>query len=133
MSLRDVTRDAAYQKITADLLRSACNAVEIDVSSVEFGDRDQEASYAWLCFLVDPASEDRGAMNSASSATDHFDLMDPNGFKTKNAGSQVAITVHAIEMSDEASITIRNDDGQPVLTSPWVSNLAVARAKFTYR
>jgi hypothetical protein len=37
-----------------------------------------------------------------------------------------------VEVADEASLTVRGDDGLPRLISPWGENLAVARVGFTY-
>jgi hypothetical protein len=133
MKLEDLTADTVYCTITEAMLRSACDAVDIEVASVDFGARDREANYSWICFLVDPASEDRGAAHSASSATDHLQLENPNGFTTRAAGDRLALTVYEIELSHEAPMTVRGDNGEPTLISPWTADLAVARAKFNYR
>jgi hypothetical protein len=127
-----VTDDRTYRELAEQTLRSACDAVHIELANVDFGERDHKAAYSWLCFVVDPESEDHGARNTMSTATDHFELIDPNGI-LREAGSRIAACVFKVELAGEASLTVRGDDGQRQLISPWEENLAVARVGFTYR
>jgi hypothetical protein len=127
-----VTDDSTYRELAETALRSACDAVDIELASVEFGERDHEAAYSWLCFVVDPESDDHAARNTMSTASDHFELINPNGI-LREAGLRVAARVYKVEVAGEASLTVRGDDGLSRLISPWAENLAVARVGFTYR
>ena len=127
-----VTDDPAYRKLADQVLRSACDAAEIELASVEFGEQDRKAAYSWLCFVVDPECDDHAARNTMSTASDHFALIDPNGI-LREAGFRLAVRVYKVELAGEASLTVRGDDGLPRLISPWAENLAVARVGFTYR
>jgi hypothetical protein len=126
------TDDPAYRELAAQVLQSACDAVDIELAGVEFGERDRQAAYSWLCFVVDPESDDRAARNTMSTASDHFVLIDPNGI-LREAGSRLVARVYKVELASEASLTVRGDDGEPRLISPWQQNLAVAVVGFTYR
>jgi hypothetical protein len=126
-----VTADPTYRELAEQALRGACDGVHIELASVEFGERHHDAAYSWLCFVVDPGSDDHAARNSMSTATDHFALIDPNG-SLREAGSRLAPRVYKVEVAGEASLTVRGDDGLPRLISPWEGNLAVARVGFTY-
>lgn len=126
-----VTDDPTYRELAEQVLRGACDAVDIEMAGVEFGERE-EGQYSWLCFVVDPESDDHAARNTMSTASDHFALTDPNGI-LREAGSRLAVRVYKIELAPEASLTVRGDDGQSRLISPWQENLAVARVGFTYR
>jgi hypothetical protein len=44
---------------------------------------DRQAAYSWLCFVVDPESDDRAAQNTMSTVSDHFALIDPNGIQSE--------------------------------------------------
>jgi hypothetical protein len=126
-----VTADAAYRQLAEQVMRGACDAVDIELAGVEFSERS-DGPYSWLCFVVDPESDDRAARNTMSTAADHFALTDPNGI-LREAGSRLAVRVYKIELASEASLTVRGDDGGSRLISPWQENLAVARVGFTYR
>jgi hypothetical protein len=130
--LAAVTDDPTYRELAEQALRSACDAVDIELAGVEFGERDRQAAYSWLCFVVDPESHDHAARNTMSTASDHFALIDPNGI-LREAGSRLVACVYKVEVAGEASLTVRGDDGLPRLISPWAENLAVARVGFTYR
>jgi hypothetical protein len=127
-----VTDDPVYRALTAHALRSACDAVQIELVNVEFGEKDSKSEYSWLCFVVDPKSEDHAARNTMSTASDHFALIDPNGILS-SAGLRLAVCVYKVELAGEASLTVRGEDGSPQLISPWQENLAVARVGFAYR
>jgi hypothetical protein len=129
MSVKDVFDNSQYRALTQQVLRSACETSHVNVASVEFARKGYRDGYSWLCFVVDPLSADLVAALTGSSAADHFALVDPNGF-ARNAGSRVNLTVFEIEISTEASMLIRNDEGTPTLYSPWHANLAVAKALF---
>lgn len=125
-----VTGDPVYRELAEQVLRGACDAVSIEVAGVEFGTQG-EGPYSWLCFVVDPESEDHAAHNTMSTASDHFALTDPNGI-LREAGSRLVARVYKIELAPEASLSVRGDDGGSRLISPWQENLAVARVGFTY-
>jgi hypothetical protein len=127
-----VTHDPTYRALAEQALRSACEAAHIELARVDFDERDPQAAYSWLCFVVDPNSDDHAARNTMSAASDHFALIDPNGI-LREAGSRLAVRIYKIDVADEASLTIRGDDGLPRLISPWQENLAVASVGFTYR
>jgi hypothetical protein len=131
MSLNRVFDDGAYRALTEQVIHSAADEAHIDVTSIEFAQEDREQDHAWLCFIVDPSADDHVAGLTGSSAADHFALMDPNGF-LRNAGSQIRVTVFDMEVSNEASIVIRDEHGEQTLFSPWIRNLAVAKAVFSY-
>jgi hypothetical protein len=126
-----VADDPAYRELAEQVLSGACDAVHIELASVEFGERN-DSTYSWLCFVVDPDSDDHAARNTMSTASDHFALTDPNGI-LREAGSRLAVRICKIELAFEASLTVRCEDGQSRLISPWQENLAVARVGFTYR
>lgn len=130
--LAAVTDDPIYRELADQVLRGACDSVDIELVGVEFGERDRQAVYSWLCFVVDPESDDHAARNTMSTASDHFALIDPNGI-LREAGLRLVACVYKVEVASEASLTVRGDDGLPRLISPWAENLAVARVGFTYR
>jgi hypothetical protein len=80
VALAAVTDDHIYRELA---LHSACDAVDIELAGVEFGERDRQAAYSWLCFVVDPESDDHAARNTMSTASDHFALIDPNGIRLR--------------------------------------------------
>ncbi len=117
--ITDVTENTAYRDLAERVLRSACHAVSIDVASVRFGHVD-DADRSWLCFVVDPDSEDLVAAATASSAVDHFELENPNGI-LRAAGSKVNVTITNVGVSSEASLKVRGEGGEPRLISPWAA------------
>jgi hypothetical protein len=129
--LTPVTEDVAYRQLAEQVLRGACEAADIELAGVEFGERDREASRSWLCFVVDPKSDDHAAANTMSTAADHFALIDPNGIQGE-AGRRIAARVYEIELAPEASLQVRDGSGSTQLISPWQKDLAVARVSFTY-
>jgi hypothetical protein len=87
---------------------------------------------SWLCYVADPQADNLIAKLTLKSAVDHFNGIDPGGLLA-NAGKHLAVHVHEIETSDEASIVLQGDDGQDVLYSPWQRNQVFVRASFTYQ
>jgi hypothetical protein len=126
-----VVDDPAYGVLAEEVLRGACDAAEIDLVGVEFGAKDPEAPISWLCFVVDPEADDRVAVNTMSSAADHFALIDPNGILAQ-AGRRIAARIFEVALAPEASLRVRGSGGTELI-SPWQQDLAVARVKFTYR
>jgi hypothetical protein len=129
MPINSVFDDPLYRKLAEQVLRGACDSAQIEVAQVEFTQENRTEGHAWLCFVVDPRSEDRASRMTDSSASDHLALIDPNGF-SRNAGSRVSLTVFELEEADEASVQLRDADGSTVLHSPWLENLAVLKALF---
>jgi hypothetical protein len=127
----NVFDDPAYRALTTSLLGTASDSFEIEVVDVRYERGGYSDSYSWLCFVVDPNADDRVASTSGSSAADHFAIINPNGF-LKNVGSQLRLAVFELEVSYQAPIWVRGEDGSNTLTSPWVANLAVAKALFNY-
>jgi hypothetical protein len=115
------------------LIRSASEANGVTVTEVEFGAYDREAGYSWLCYIADPAADNYVASMTVTSANDHLKRYDPNGFVTRNQDARLSITVHELETSSEAPFVLIGQDGQDVLTSPWVAHQVVVRATFNYR
>lgn len=113
------------------MLQSASDAIGITVDRVDFGNRQPGTEEAWLCYIADPAVDNRVTALTATSAVDHFKRFDPNGF-SRNAGSRIAVTVYEIETSSEASFVLIGDEGKDVLVSPWQRGLVVVRATFNY-
>lgn len=130
MTLADVSGDLAYRALAEQVVRAACDANDIEVGEIEFGAVDGDRS--WLCFVVDPHADDRVVALTGSSAADHLALENPNGILLK-AGSRIDVSVSAVELSDEASVEVRGDDGTRRLISPWQQDLAVVRVRFSYR
>jgi hypothetical protein len=131
MSITDVTQVQAYRDLAVQAVQMACDSAQIQVSTVKVGERSREAAYSWVCFIVDPNADDRVAPTTGSSAADHLALIDPNGI-LRETGSTITITIYEVEIADQASIQVKDADGNPTLTTPWLANLAVAKAMFNY-
>jgi hypothetical protein len=127
----DVFDQEAHRILARAMLASACAACDIDVAEVEFGPLRREDAYSWLCYVADPASDDLTGPLTAKSAVDHFKRYDPGGL-LRNSSKRLAINVHELETSGQASFVLVGEEGQDVLISPWQRNLLVARATFTY-
>lgn len=128
----DVIEDEAHRALAEQMLISAGRAVFVDVARVEFGDRDANGTYSWLCYLADPKADDLMDELTLPSAAHHFKRFDPGGFLA-NVGKRLAVNVQELEASHEASISLPGADGQDVLRSAWQENLLFIRATFTYR
>ena len=131
MAIRDVFNDSSYRNLADELLRTAADTAHVEVGSVRFAPEGYGDDYAWLCFVVDPRADDHVAPITGSSAADHFALIDPLHFSA-NAGTRIEATIFELEVADEAPILVRGEDGEPALYSPWLANLAVAKAVFNY-
>lgn len=131
MSIQDVFHDDNYRTLAEDVLRRAANDAYVDIASVGFAKEGYRDNYSWLCFVVDPLSEDHIAPMTGSSAADHLALTNPQRF-SENAGARLATTIFSLELAHEATISVRGQDALPTLFSPWVANLAVAKALFNY-
>jgi hypothetical protein len=130
--LKDVTSDELHRALAEQTLVSAGRAVYVEIDPVDFGSRQSDRPSSWLCYVADPQADDLIAELTLKSAVDHFNGIDPGGFLA-NVGKRLAVHVHEIETSDEASIILQGDDGQDVLYSPWQRNLLFVRAAFTYQ
>jgi hypothetical protein len=129
MLIKNMTDDVAYRRQLAErVLRSACAAHRIEVADVAWSERDGATGYAVLCFVVDPNADDHIALNTDSSAAEQLQQTDPNGI-LREAGSWVDVDVQTIELADQASLVMADDE----LISPWMHDHAVARLKFSYR
>jgi hypothetical protein len=133
MALTDVFHDTSYRTLTEDMLRASLGAAGVDVSSVRFADDTRRDHYSWLSFVIDPGPGDHVAPLTKKSAVDHIEMASPNGIlQAVKPASSLSITVFELEISDEAPINMRGDDGKPVLYNPLMAGLGVARAVFRY-
>jgi hypothetical protein len=98
----------------------------VEIDRVDFGSRQRDRPLSWLCYVTDPQADNLIAELTLKSAVDHFNGIDPGGFLA-NAGKPLAVHVHEIETSDEASIVLQGNDGQDVLYSPWQRNQVFVR------
>jgi hypothetical protein len=69
---------------------------------------------------------------TAKSAVDHFKRYDPVGI-LQDSGKRIAINVHELDTSSEATFQMFGDDGEDVLIPVWQRNLLLTGATFTYR
>lgn len=130
MKTVDLSEDAAHRELAEDVLRTTLDAYDIAVESIDYETEEREGD-SWLCYIVDPRSADRRAETTARSARDHVRHYDPNGLR-RHRNAHLAVSIVELEIADEASMTLYNDDDQPVLVSPWMFNQAVARLSFRY-
>jgi hypothetical protein len=127
----NVFDDEAHRALARTMLESACAAFSIDVAEVEFGPRRDDA-YSWLCYLADPAVDGLIGSLAAKSAVDHFKRYDPNGI-LGSSGKRLAVNVHELDTSSEATFELFGEDGEDVLIPVWQRNLLLVCASFTYR
>jgi hypothetical protein len=130
MSLRDVFQDEKYRALAENVIRSACDEIEVEVAEVEFVQDTYRDDHSWLCCIVDPLSADHASDRTRSSAVDHFRLIDPHGF-LKEAGRRITVRVFELEVAHEAPIAVMKGS-ESVLFSPWMHNLAVLKATFNF-
>jgi hypothetical protein len=133
----NVFDDEAHRALARTILKSACAARKIEVTEVEFGSFQRDDAYSWLCYLVNPAVEGMivdGLIGSLTekSAADHLLRY---GFKNivRSSSKRIAINVHELETSSEATLELFDEDGEELLIPVWQQDLLVVRAKFTYR
>lgn len=80
---------------------------------------------------MDPAEESLVASLTVTSASDHLQRYNPNGY-LGNAGHRLTACVYKLETSDEAPFVLLGPKGKDVLVSPWMQHLVVVRATFNY-
>ena len=129
--LHDVFQDEAHRTLAGQLLESASDAHKITVDTVEFGERDPDKAYSWLCYIADPEEETLITSLTVTSASDHLQRYNPNGYLA-NAGDRLTACIYELETSGEAPFVLLGPEGEDVLFSPWMQNLLVVRATFNY-
>jgi hypothetical protein len=127
----NVLDDEAHRALARSTLESACAAFDIEAAAVEFGPRREEQN-SFLCYLADPAVDGLIGPLTAKSAVDHFKRYDPYGIR-QDSGKRIAIDVHELDTSSEATFQMFGDDGEDVLIPVWQRNLLLVCATFTYR
>jgi hypothetical protein len=134
----NVFDDEAHRALARTILKSACAARKIEVTEVGFGPFRRDDAYSWLCYLVDPAADDLIAVDgligslTEKSAADHLLRYGRNSI-ARSSGKRIAINVHELETSSEATLELFDDEGEELLIPTWQQDLLVVRAKFTYR
>jgi hypothetical protein len=133
----NVFDDEAHRALARTILKSACAASKIEVAEVEFGTFQRDDAYSWLCYLVDPAVDGMivdGLIGSLTekSAADHLLRYGFNNI-LRSSSKRIAINVHQLETSSEATLGMYDEDGEELLIPVWQQDLLVVRAKFTYR
>jgi hypothetical protein len=78
--LQNMFDDPGHRELATAMLHAASEPNGIAVDSVDFGERDREAPSSWLCYLADPAADNRVAALTQTSALDYLKRYDPNGF-----------------------------------------------------
>jgi hypothetical protein len=133
----NVFDDEAHRALARTILKSAWAARKIEVTEVKFGPFQRDDAYSWLCYLVNPAVEGMivdGLIGSLTekSAADHLLRY---GFKNivRSSSKRIAINVHELETSSEATLELFDEDGEELLIPVWQQDLLVVRAKFTYQ
>jgi hypothetical protein len=131
----NVFHDETHRTLARSMLVSACAARSIEVAEVEFGSFRRDDAYSWLCYLVNPAVDGMivdGLIGSLTekSAADHFLRYGFNRIM-RSSGKRIAINVHELETSSEATLELYDEDGEDLLIQTWQGNLLVVRAKFT--
>ena len=133
----NVFDDETHRAVARTILGSACAARKIEVAEVEFGPFRRDDAYSWLCYLVNPAVDGLiigGGFKSLTekSAVDHLLRYGFRGI-VWSSGKRMAINVHELETSSEATLELFDEDGEEMLIPTWQQDLLVVRAKFTYR